>query len=246
MKRRTISLLALALSAVMTMGMTVSAEEIPENPSGEHLTHVDPWYTLIENNGSVQENFGTVQNNNAIVSSNNGTVNNNNGTVVSNSKQVENNFDTVQRNFRTVTNNYGTVENNFSGATVTNNYGTVKKNLGTVENNFGGTIEEGSQPQNQYYELPNPQDNFSYEDATWSYNSWWIKSDATVTIKAADGFYFESASISGGLGTITVADDHKSCTLSNGWASRLTCAPPLTARRCASTSPPTTPTCPPA
>ena len=87
--------------------------------------------------------------------------------------------------------------------------------MGTVENNFGGTIEEGSQPQNQYYELPNPQDNFSYEDATWSYNSWWIKSDATVTIKAADGFYFESASISGGLGTITVADDHKSCTLSN-------------------------------
>ena len=215
MKRRTISLLALALSAVMTMGMTVSAEEIPENPSGEHLTHVDPWDTLIENNGSVQKNFGTVQNNNAIVSSNNGTVNNNNGTVVSNSKQVENNFDTVQRNFRTVTNNYGTVENNFSGATVTNNYGTVKKNLGTVENNFGGTIEEGSQPQNQYYELPNPQDNFSYEDATWSYNSWWIKSDATVTIKAADGFYFESASISGGMGTITVADDHKSCTLSN-------------------------------
>ena len=215
MKRRTISLLALALSAVMTMGMTVSAEEIPENPSGEHLTHVDPWYTLIENNGSVQENFGTVQNNNAIVSSNNGTVNNNNGTVVSNSKQVENNFDTVQRNFRTVTNNYGTVENNFSGATVTNNYGTVKKNLGTVENNFGGTIEEGRQPQNQYDELPNPQDNFSYEDATWSYNSWWIKSDATVTIKAADGFYFESASISGGLGTITVADDHKSCTLSD-------------------------------
>ena len=36
-----------------------------------------------------------------------------------------------------------------------------------------------------------------------------------MTIKAADGFYFASASISGGLGTITVADDHKSCTLSN-------------------------------
>ena len=36
-----------------------------------------------------------------------------------------------------------------------------------------------------------------------------------MTIKAADSFYFESASISGGLGTITVADDHKSCTLSN-------------------------------
>ena len=229
MKRRTISLLALALAAVMALGLPVSAEEILENPSGEHLTHVDPWDTLIENNGSVQENFGTVQNNNGAVNNNNGTVqnnngtvqnnngavNNNNGTVMSNSKQVENNFDTVHGNIRTVTNNYGTVENNFSGATVTNNYGTVKKNLGTVENNFGGTIEEGSQPQNQYYELPNPQDNFSYEDATWSYNSWWIKSDATVTIKAADGFYFESASISGGLGTITVADDHKSCTLSN-------------------------------
>ena len=32
----------------------------------------------------------------------------------------------------------------------------------------------------------------------------------------------------------------------SGWASRPTCAPPLTARRCASMSPPTTPTCPPA
>ena len=36
-----------------------------------------------------------------------------------------------------------------------------------------------------------------------------------MTIKADDDYYFESASISEGLGTITVADDHKSCTLSN-------------------------------
>ena len=242
MKRRTISLLALILAAVMTLGLAMNAAAMDDNPV-EGIVEVGPEDTMkynqgtvsnnegtveynkgtVENNGGIVEynertveyNDGTVEYNYGIVVNNERTVEYNDGTVENNYGTVEDNYRTVENNEGTVKNNYRTVENNFSGATVTNNYGTVKKNLGTVENNFGGTIEEGSQPQNQYYELPNPQDNFSYEDATWSYNSWWIKSDATVTIKAADGFYFESASISGGLGTITVADDHKSCTLSN-------------------------------
>ena len=291
MKRRTISLLALILAAVMTLGLAMNAAAMDDNPvegivdvgpedtmkynqgtvsnnegtvENNYGTVEDNYRTVSNNEGTVEYNKGTVENNKGTVENNDGivennertvenndgtvknnygivvnnertvenndgtvennertveynyrTVGNNEGTVKNNYRTVENNDGTVENNYGTVEDNYRTVENNFSGATVTNNYGTVKKNLGTVENNFGGTIEEGSQPQNQYYELPNPQDNFSYEDATWSYNSWWIKSDATVTIKAADGFYFESASISGGLGTITVADDHKSCTLSN-------------------------------
>ena len=121
------------------------------------------------------------------------------------------NWGTVRTNDGTVKNNYGIVENNCN--IVENNYGTVKKvDGGYVVNNFGGDVEGGAI--NQYCELPIPQ-NFSYEGAKKSDDRWWINFLATVTIKAADGFYFASASISGGLGTITVADDHKSCTLSN-------------------------------
>ena len=122
------------------------------------------------------------------------------------------NWGTVRTNDGTVKNNYGIVENNCN--TVENNYGTVKNPTGDgrVLNNFGGDVEEGVD--DQYYELPVPQ-NFSYEGAKKSDDRWWINFLETVTIKAADGFYFASASISGGLGTITVADDHKSCSLSD-------------------------------
>ena len=168
MRNRTPKLLALALAAVMTMGMTVSAAEIDRNEEGQTID-VPFGDTLIWNWGTVRTNDGTVKN------------------------------------------NYGIVENNCN--IVETNDGTVKNvGDGYVVNNFGGDVEGGVD--DQYYELPVPQ-NFSYEGAKKSDDRWWINFLATVTIKAADGFYFESASISEGLGTITVADDHKSCTLSN-------------------------------
>ena len=185
MRNRTPKLLAFALAAVMVLGMPVSAMEIDENPEGETID-VAPEDTLTNN-------WGTVTYNNGTVSTNHGT--------------VANNF-----SGGTVSNNYGTVLNNIG--TVTNNYGTVKNPTGDgrVLNNFGGDVEGGVD--DQYYELPVPQ-NFSYEGAKKSDDRWWINFLETVTIKADDDYYFESASISEGLGTITVADDHKSCTLSN-------------------------------
>ncbi len=169
MRNRTPKLLAFALAAVMTMGMTVSAAEIDRNEEGQTID-VPFGGTLIWNCGTVRTNNGTVKN------------------------------------------NYGIVENNCN--IVENNYGTVKNPTGgsLVLNNFGGDVEGGAI--NQYCELPVPQ-NFSYEGAKKSDDRWWINFLATVTIKADDDYYFESASISEGLGTITVADDHKSCTLSN-------------------------------
>ena len=187
MRNRTLKLLALALAAVMVLGMPVSAMEIDENPEGETID--------LFGGDTLQNNYGIVWGNNT------------DATVV-------NNYGTVQENhsYATVVNNYGTVSNN--QGIVENNYGTVKNPTGDgrVVNNFGGDVEGGAI--NQYCELPIPQ-NFSYEGAKKSDDRWWINFLATVTIKAADGFYFASASISGGLGTITVADDHKSCTLSN-------------------------------
>ena len=189
MRKRTPKLLAFALAAVMVLGMPVSAMEIDENPEGETID-VAPEDTLTNNWGTVTYNYGEVINNNSAVQNNHGTVQNNN---------------------RIVQNNYGIVQNN--NWIVQNNYGTVKNvDAGYVVNNFGGDVEGGAI--NQYCELPIPQ-NFSYEGAKKSDDRWWINFPEPVTIKAADGFYFASASISGGLGTITVADDHKSCTLSN-------------------------------
>ena len=195
MRNRTPKLLALALAAVMTMGMTVSAA----------TTNVNSGDTMQNNNGIVMYNYGEVINNNSVVRNNHGTVqNNNNGIVMYNYGEVINNNNAVQ-------NNHGTVQNN--NGIVQNNYGTVKKvDGGYVVNNFGGDVEGGVD--DQYYELPVPQ-NFSYEGAEKSDDRWWINFLETVTIKADDDYYFESASISEGLGTITVADDHKSCTLSN-------------------------------
>ena len=199
MRNRTPKLLAFVLAAVMTMGMTVSAATIEENPAGQK-TNVNSGDTMQNNNGIVMYNRGEVINNNSVVQYNRGKVQNNNRTV--------------QNNYEIVQNNYGIVENNRK--IVQNNYEIVQNNDGIVQNNYGGTIDKGNPPQNQFYELPTPK-NFSYEGegATQANGSWWIKEGGTVTINVADGFYFESASISGGLGTITVADDHKSCTLSN-------------------------------
>ena len=189
MRNRTPKLLAFALAAVMTMGMTVSAATVPDNLTGR-ITNVNSGDTMQNNNGIVKDNHGEVINKNSAVIKNHGKVQNNN-------RIVQNNYGIVQNNNRMVQNNYGTVKNVGGGYVV---------------NNFGGDVEGGAI--NQYCELPIPQ-NFSYEGAKKSDDRWWINFLATVTIKAADGFYFESASISGGLGTITVADDHKSCTLSN-------------------------------
>ena len=206
MRNRTPKLLALALAAVMTMGMTVSAATVPDNPAGQ-TTNVNSGDTMQNNNGIVMYNYGEVINNNSVVRNNHGTVqNNNNGIVMYNYGEVINNNNAVQ-------NNHGIVQNN--NGIVQNNYGTVK-NIGDgyVVNNFGGDVEGERGVNAQYYELPVPQ-NFSYEGAKKSDDRWWINFLETVTIKADDDYYFESASISEGLGTITVADDHKSCTLSN-------------------------------
>ena len=245
MRNRTPKLLALALAAVMTMGMTVSAATVPDNPAGKG-TNVNSGDTMQNNNGIVMDNHGTVQNNNSIVQNNHDTVQNNKRIVQNNHGTVQNNHDTVQNNKRIVQNNHGTVQNNHgtvqnNNSIVQNNHGTVQNNnsivqnnhdtvqnnkrivqnnygtvknvgAGYVVNNFGGDVEGGVV--DQYYELPVPQ-NFSYEGAKKSDDRWWINFLGTVTIKAADDCYFASASISGGLGTITVADDHKSCTLSN-------------------------------
>ena len=199
MRNRTPKLLAFALAAVITMGMTVSAATVPDNPAGQK-TIVYSVDTMQNNNGIVMNNYGEVINNNSVVQFNRGKVQNNNRTV--------------QNNYEIVQNNYGIVENNYE--IVQNNYGIVQNNYGIVQNNYGGTIDKRNPPQNQFYELPTSP-NFSYEGegATQANGSWWIKEGGTVTIKAADGFYFESASISEGLGTITVADDHKSCSLSD-------------------------------
>ncbi len=210
MRNRTPKLLALVLAAVMTMGMTVSADTIEENPWWQ-IMDISSGDTLNYNRGTVGSNSGTVEHNYGIVTTNNSTVNYNYETVTNNTGNIWSN-DVPG----TVTNNYsgGTVSNNHG--TVVNNYGTVLNNIGTVTNNYGGTIGQGNPPQNQFYELPTSP-NFSYEGegTTQANGSWWIKEGGTVTINVADGFYFESASISGGLGTITVADDHKSCTLSD-------------------------------
>ena len=162
MRNRTPKLLALALAAVMVLGMPVSAMEIDENPEGETID-VAPEDTLTNN-------WGTVTYNNGTVSTNHGT--------------VANNF-----SGGTVSNNYGTVLNNIG--TVTNNYGTVKNPTGDgrVLNNFGGDVEEGAI--NQYCELPIPQ-NFSYEGAKKSDDRWWINFPGTVIIKADEGYHFAS------------------------------------------------------
>ena len=94
MRNRTPKLLAFALAAVITMGMTVSAAEIDRNEEGQTID-VPFGDTLIWNWGTVRTNDGTVKNNYGI---------------------VENNCNIVE-------NNYGTVKNSTGGSLVLNNFG---------------------------------------------------------------------------------------------------------------------------
>ena len=77
MRNRTPKLLAFVLAAVMTMGMTVSAATIEENPAGQK-TNVNSGDTMQNNNGIVMYNRGEVINNNSVVQYNRGKVQNNN------------------------------------------------------------------------------------------------------------------------------------------------------------------------
>ena len=191
MRNRTPKLLALALAAVMTMGMTVSAATVPDNPAGQ-TTNVNSGDTMQNNNSLVMYNYGEVINNK------NGLVMYNYGEVINNNNAVQNNHGTVQNNNRIVQNNYGIVQNN---------------NM-IVQNNYGGTIDKGNPPQNQFYELPTPK-NFSYEGepATQANGSWWIKEGGTVTIKADEGYHFASTPTTTS-GTVTEVEAGKTYTLS--------------------------------
>ena len=201
MRNRTPKLLALALAAVMTMGMTVSAA----------TTNVNSGDTMQNNNGIVMYNYGEVINNNSVVRNNHGTVqnNNNNGIVMYNYGEVINNNNAVQNNHGTVQNNNRIVQNN--NMIVQNNYGTVKNvGAGYVVNNFGGDVEGGAI--NQYCELPVPQ-NFSYEGAKKSDDRWWINFPETVAIKADEGYHFASTPTTTS-GTVTEVEAGKTYTLS--------------------------------
>ena len=211
MRKRTPKLLAFALAAVMTMGMTVSAATIEENPAGQK-TNVNSVDTMQNNNGIVMYNYGEVINNNSVVQSNRGKVQNNNRTVQNNYEIVQNNYGIVENNHEIVQNNYGIVENNHE--IVQNNYEIVQNNYGIVQNNYGGTIDKRNPPQNQFYELPTPK-NFSYEGegATQANGSWWIKEGGTVTIKADEGYHFASTPTTTS-GTVTEVEAGKTYTLS--------------------------------
>ena len=123
MRNRTPKLLAFALAAVITMGMTVSAAEIDRNEEGQTID-VPFGDTLIWNWGTVRTNDGTVKNNYGI---------------------VENNCNIVETNDGTVKNNYGTVKNVGDGYVV-NNFG------GDVEGGVDDQYYELPVPQNFSYE----------------------------------------------------------------------------------------------
>ena len=89
MRKRTPKLLAFALAAVMTMGMTVSAATIEENPWGETM-NVAFGDTLKNNYGYVMNNHGIILNNYDIVFDNYGTIKNNIENVYDNYGIIEN------------------------------------------------------------------------------------------------------------------------------------------------------------
>ena len=99
MRNRTPKLLAFALAAVMTMGMTVSAATVPDNPAWQ-TTNVDSGDTMRNNNGIVMDNHGTILNNY--------------GDVFYNYGVIENNMGVVNYNYGGTVNG-GTVFNNFEG-----------------------------------------------------------------------------------------------------------------------------------
>ena len=220
MRNRTPKLLAFALAAVMTMGMTVSAAEIDRNEEGQTIdvpfgdTLIWNLGTVKTNEGNVQSNYGNIITNKNYVTENRGVVTDNHGTVwfnYSDGTVTNNNSDgTVTTNNGTVKNNYGIVENNCN--IVENNYGTVKNPTGgsRVLNNFGGDVEGGAI--NQYCELPVPQ-NFSYEGAKKSDDRWWINFPESVTIKADEGYHFASTPTTTS-GTVTEVEAGKIYTLS--------------------------------
>ncbi len=187
MRNRTPKLLAFALAAVMTMGMTVSAATVPDNPAWQ-TTNVDSGDTMRNNNGIVMDNHGTILNNDGDVFYNYGVIENNMGVV----------------NY-----NYGGTVN--GGTVLANHGGTV--NGGTVFNNFEGTVN-GGDVFLQYYKLPTPK-NFSYEGegATQANNSWWIEEGMTVTITADEGYHFASTPTTTS-GTVTEVEAGKTYTLS--------------------------------
>ena len=91
MRNRTPKLLAFALAAVITMGMTVNAAEIDRNEEGQTIdvpfgdTLIWNWGTVRTNDGTVKNNYGIVENNCNIVENNYGTVKNiGDGYVVNN------------------------------------------------------------------------------------------------------------------------------------------------------------------
>ena len=124
MRNRTPKLLAFALAAVMTMGMTVSAAEIDRNEEGQTID-VPFGDTLIWNWGTVKNNYGTVKNN---------------------CGTVKNNYGIVENNCNIVENNYGTVKNPTGGSLVLNNFG------GDVEGGVNDQYYELPVPQNFSYE----------------------------------------------------------------------------------------------
>ena len=100
MRKRTPKLLAFALAAVMTMGMTVSAATIEENPWGETM-NVAFGDTLKNNYGYVMNNHGIILNNYDIVFDNYGT--------------IKNNIENVYDNYGIIENNIGVVNDNYGG-----------------------------------------------------------------------------------------------------------------------------------
>ena len=156
------------LSASMTMTpavgammvpMTVCAETIDDNPSGQTID-VNSGQVMNTNSGTVVNNYGEIANNMYTIYFNCGLVDENNGTVESNSQtgEVTTNDGDVRTNEGTVAinkinsyvrNNSGEVNTN--KGEVTNNYGTVtNSDSGFVVNNYGGTVT-GGVVQNQFY-----------------------------------------------------------------------------------------------
>ena len=180
MRNRTPKLLALALAAVMTMGMTVSAATIEENPWGETMN--------VAFGDTLKNNYGYVMNNHGTILNNYGNVYDNYGTIKNNIENVYDNYSIIENNMGVVNDNYGGTVN--GGTVFVNHEGTV--NGGDVTSNYGGTVN-GGDVFLQYYKLPTPK-NFSYEGegATQANNSWWIEEGMTVTITADEGYHFAS------------------------------------------------------
>ena len=201
MRNRTPKLLALALAAVMTMGMTVSAATIEENPWGETMN--------VAFGDTLKNNYGYVMNNHGTILNNYGNVFDNYGTIKNNIENVYDNYGIIENNIGVVNDNYGGTVN--GGTVFANHEGTV--NGGDVTANYGGTVN-GGDVFLQYYKLPTPK-NFSYsgEYLAKANNSWWIGEDTTVTITADEGYHFASTPTTTS-GTVTEVEAGKTYTLS--------------------------------